>query len=184
MKKLHILLLSCIVLLSCGNNASEKKDDSNMIEGSGNIIQKQKTTYYLIRHSEKDRSVSGENPHLNESGKQRAEGWAEYFKNIELDEVYSSRFHRTQETAAPTAQSKNLNIKSYSPGKLFTNSFQKKTDGKSVLIVGHSDSTPQMVNKILGEDRFGPIDDTENGMLYIVTIENGKKSVEEKKISY
>jgi len=181
---MYILFLSLVVLVSCGNSSSETKEDSSIKRTNKDLYQLQKTVYYLIRHSEKDRSVSGNNQHLNDIGKKRAENWAQYFKDIALDEVYATRFHRTQETARPTANSKNLNIKSYSVGKLYTNSFQKKTNGKSVLIVGHSDSTPQLVNKILGENKFGAIDDSENGMLYIITIENGEKSVEEKKISF
>ena len=41
------------------------------------------TTYYLIRHAEKDRTDSlNRNPNLTEQGLERAKKWANYFKNI------------------------------------------------------------------------------------------------------
>ena len=44
------------------------------------------TTYYLIRHAEKDRSdKSNRNPELTEIGKTRAQHWNEVFQNIAFD---------------------------------------------------------------------------------------------------
>ena len=41
------------------------------------------STYYFIRHAEKDRSdTSNHDPYLLEKGKLRAEHWASVFKNI------------------------------------------------------------------------------------------------------
>ena len=70
------------------------------------------TTYYLIRHAEKDRSDSANrNPDLNPEGKKRAEKWAEVLKDIELDAVYSTDYKRTIQTAMPVADSKELESK-------------------------------------------------------------------------
>ena len=41
--------------------------------------------------------------------------------------------------------------------------------GKTVLVVGHSNTTPQFVNAILGVDRYSDIQDNNNANLYIVT---------------
>lgn len=137
------------------------------------------TTYYLIRHAEKDRSdPENRNPSLIEAGQARANRWAEVFKDIPLDMVYSTDYARTQETATPTATQKGLEIQSYNPRTLFDENFQKATEGKTVLVVGHSNTTPSFTNAILGEERFAQIDDSNNGNLYIVTITGDEKSAQ------
>ncbi|MBR9846263.1 MAG: histidine phosphatase family protein [Algicola sp.] len=129
------------------------------------------TTYYLIRHSEKDRSdKSNKNPNLNDAGTKRAENWSQVFKNIAFDAVYSTRYNRTIETATPTAKSQNLEVQFYDPRNLFSEEFAEATHGKTVLIVGHSNTTPAFVNSILGEQKYADMDDHDNGSLYIVTI--------------
>lgn len=141
------------------------------------------TTYYLIRHAEKDRTDSGnKNPDLNENGLKRAKKWAEYFKNIDLDAVYSTNYNRTQQTAKPTANSKNLNITSYNPGKMYDSVFKANTKGKTVLIVGHSNTTPVFANKILGEKMYENMSDNDNASLFIVTISGDDKTSKIEKI--
>ncbi|SHN07594.1 histidine phosphatase family protein [Polaribacter sp. KT 15] len=141
------------------------------------------TTYYLIRHAEKDRTDSGnKNPDLNENGLKRAKKWAEYFKNIDLDAVYSTSYNRTQQTAKPTADSKNLNITSYNPGKMYDSVFKANTKGKTVLIVGHSNTTPVFANKILGKKMYENMSDNDNASLLIVTISGDDKTSKIEKI--
>ncbi|ARV14044.1 SixA phosphatase family protein [Polaribacter sp. SA4-12] len=135
------------------------------------------TTYYLIRHSEKDRTdKTNRNPNLNEKGQERARKWAVYFKNIDLDAVYSTKYNRTKQTAKPTAESKKLEILSYNPSNLYDSIFQSETKGKTVLVIGHSNTTPAFVNKILGEKKYENMDDHNNASLYIVTINGDKKT--------
>lgn len=132
------------------------------------------TTYYLIRHSEKDRSdKSNKNPNLNEAGTKRAENWSQVFKNIAFDAVYSTRYNRTIETATPTAKSQNLEVQFYNPRNLYSEEFAQATHGKTVLVVGHSNTTPAFVNAILGEQKYTDMDDHDNGSLYIVTVSEG-----------
>lgn len=137
------------------------------------------TTYYLIRHAEKDRSdPENRNPSLTEEGTARANRWAAHFKGIPLDMVYSTNYNRTIETATPTATQKGLKVQSYDPRTLFDADFQKATEGKTVLVVGHSNTTPMFVNTILKEERYQHIDDNNNSNLYRVTIVGNEKSSE------
>lgn len=143
----------------------------------------QETTYYLIRHSEKDRSSQSErNPNLTDKGKERAANWASYFEDINLDAVYSTNYNRTIQTATPTAEGKKLEIITYDPTKIYTDDFQKETKGKNVLIVGHSNTTPFFVNKIIGENKYSEMDDNDNSSLFIVKISGGKTTSEVIKI--
>lgn len=136
------------------------------------------TVYYLIRHAEKDRSNAKErNPNLTEKGKQRAENWSKILANVSFDFVYSTDYNRTQQTASPTAKKNNLKITSYHPYKIDFTRFLEDTKGKNVLVVGHSNTTPDFVNKLIGKQKFKHIDDRNNGNLYIVTITGTSKSV-------
>ena len=129
------------------------------------------TTYYLIRHAEKDRTdKTNRNPNLNEKGLERAKKWATYFEKVHLDAVYSTNYNRTQQTAKPTANSKSLEIISYNPRKMYDSIFKVNTEGKTVLVVGHSNTTPVFANKILGEKKYEWMKDDDNASLFIVTI--------------
>ena len=65
---------------------------------------------------------------------------------------------------------------------MYDEEFQKVTKGKTVLVVGHSNTTPYFANKILGEDKYQDIDDSVNSMLFIVTIDGNNKTSEVKEI--
>ena len=130
------------------------------------------TTYYFIRHAEKIQETSDSNPKLTEQGYKRANYWSEVFKNIHFDEIFSTNYNRTLATAIPTATSKNLEITLYDPINTISEDFLNATKGKSVLIVGHSNTIPNYVNTIIGHDKYIEIEETNNSNLYIVTIAN------------
>ncbi|MFH6770100.1 phosphoglycerate mutase family protein [Gaetbulibacter aquiaggeris] len=161
MKYLSIIILSTIILASCENK--EKPTESN--------VSKKVSTYYFIRHAEKDRSdPTNENPHLTDIGNQRAQHWNEVFKNINFDVVYSTNYNRTKETAQPTASKNNLDLVLYDPKTIDISKFLKVTEGKTILVVGHSNTTPDLVNRILGNKKYDDIDDSNNSNLYVVTV--------------
>jgi len=137
------------------------------------------TTYYFIRHAEKQRTdPTDKDPGLTFQGYKRADAWKEVFKNVKFDAVYSTDYNRTKLTAKPTADANNLPILVYDPRSMYTESFQYNTKGKTVLVVGHSNTTPMFVNKILGEKKYPQIDDSNNSNLYIVTVIDGKASAQ------
>ena len=163
-KVILFFVLLPMVLLSC------KQDVKKTINRSVS-----KSTYYFIRHAEKDRSDSTNNdPHLTDIGLKRAENWASKLEGITFDAIYSTNYNRTKETATPLALKNNLDITLYNPKDIDYNLFLEENKGKTVLIVGHSNTTPAFVNKILGKNKYEDIDDHQNGNLYIITIENDK----------
>jgi len=135
------------------------------------------TTYYFIRHAEKLRiDKTDKNPNLNFNGYKRAEAWKDVFSDVPFDAIYSTDYNRTKLTAKPTATSKNLPILLYNPNTMYSEAFQNNTKGKTVLVVGHSNTTNVFANKILGIEKYKEIKDNNNSNLYIVTISNGKIS--------
>ncbi|MGM5471070.1 SixA phosphatase family protein [Flavobacteriaceae bacterium LMO-SS05] len=160
----HRYLLSLIIVLLAFSSCTQDKKT----EATSEIVT---STYYFIRHAEKDRSdPSDKNPHLTEIGKARAQHWSIILDKVKFDEVYSTQYNRTKETAQPTAFKNNLELKSYDPNQIEAQSFMNETKGKTVLIVGHSNTTPAFVNKLLGHKKYEDIDDSNNGNLYIVTV--------------
>ena len=136
------------------------------------------TTYYFIRHAEKDRSdKTNKDPNLIQEGVLRAAKWSFVLENIEFDAVYSTNYNRTKQTAQPTAEKKGVEVTIYDPRQLFSEEFANNTLGKTVLVVGHSNTTPAFVNAVLGTKKYDSIDDNNNANLYIVTISpSGEKS--------
>lgn len=175
MKKIFLFILP--LFLAC--NGNPRNSEGEQVDESSNIAQEEftpVTTYYFIRHAEKDRSnPEDKDPALTEEGKERAEKWVEVFRDIPLDLVYSSDYKRTRQTSAPVAEDHNLEVEIYDPGNVYDDDFKDRTEGKTVLVVGHSNTNPHFVNKIIGEEKYENIPDDENGSLFIVIqLPNGK----------
>lgn len=136
-----------------------------------NISNEKITTYYLVRHAEKDRSnPEDNNPNLTTEGLQRAERWNTVLSNITFDAVYTTNFNRTQQTVASIAEKNNLKPIIYEARELVNDSFISATNGKTVFIVGHSNTIPQIVNTLIGTKKYNDINDNENGSLFIITL--------------
>ena len=129
------------------------------------------TTYYFIRHAEKDTSdPQNRDPQLSDLGVERVKKWIEVFKEVDLDLIYSTNYYRTKATANPIADSKGLELQYYDPRNMNDEDFQQKTKGKRVLVVGHSNTNPHFVNSILKQKKYSDIDEAESGSLFIVTV--------------
>lgn len=179
------LLFTCI---SCSNvmefsNSQKAQKISNgklsLADGKQQKVprfsKKDQTIIYLVRHAEKEKTKG--DVHLTKEGRTRAKRLNEILKDEGLDMVYSTRFNRTQETAEPSATEHNLNIQEYDHGKLeeFGQSVLDNHRGKKVLVVGHSNTTPKMLNFFMGEEIKGMIDESDYENLYVISISpNGK----------
>lgn len=152
-----------LLVISLSSFSQEKKSD----------MSSEITTYYFVRHAEKDRSNPSENnPHLKEAGLKRAKNWSLILGNVKFDAIYATDYYRTKETAKPTADKNKLNITIYDASNLnvMIDEFLLNTKGKTVLVVGHSNTIPAFVNAVIGNKKYEDIDDSNNGNLYIVTI--------------
>ena len=141
-------------------------------------IQEKMTTFYFIRHAEKDeRDPGNKDPKLSPAGQERAQKWAEVLKEVEFDMIFSTNYERTRSTASVIAAAQEKEVEFYDPRKLFDPEFQQKTNGKTVLVVGHSNTNPAFVNAVLSSEKYQALDETEYGSLFIVTVApNGEKT--------
>ncbi len=132
------------------------------------------STFYFIRHAEKDRTdPENPDPELNQDGLNRAIRWAEVFDPIPLDVIYSTNYERTSMTAAPTSVKKNIDVKYYDPNAVDIEEFKLVNEGKNVLVVGHSNTIPAFVNRMIDLEKYEDMDDNDNSSLFIVRIIDG-----------
>jgi phosphohistidine phosphatase SixA len=122
--------------------------------------------YYLVRHAEK--TTEKVDPDLTELGRQRAKDLADRLKGVPLTHIYSSNFKRTINTAKPVSNNKNLEILLYNPKDLAGLSKELLSKEGIFLVVGHSNTTPDL-SKFMGGIAGEPIiEATEYNRLYIL----------------
>lgn len=130
----------------------------------------QTTTVYLIRHAEK--MDNSKNPELSAAGLNRAQHWNTILGQVPLKAIYSTDYLRTMQTAKPIALNKNLPIIKYDPKTIDIEKLKNEHRGQAILIVGHSNSTPDLANRIINDNVYLPIDEAVFGNLYIIVVSN------------
>ncbi len=123
---------------------------------------------YLVRHAEKQADGT-RNPSLTDKGKKRAILLAQMLADKQIKTIYSTGYNRTLETAQPLAEKLSKNIELYDPRKLGEFAQMILQVKGSVLIVGHSNTTPQLV-ELLGAGAQDVMDESVYNRLYLVEI--------------
>ena len=98
-------------------------------------------------------------------------------RNAKIEHIHSSDYKRTRNTAAPPASKFGLKVQLYDPRDLPSLVKKIRKVGGRHLVVGHSNTTPAMV-ELLGGDAGQPIDDAgEYDRLYsVITGPDGSTS--------
>lgn len=140
--------------------------------------------YFVVRHAE--RATQGPNMSsdvpLSEIGKERAEALKELLKNEKIEEIFSTNTNRTRSTAQPAADHFQKTIQLYGP--IPDSAFIQllKTKSKNVLIVGHSNTVDEIVNKLCGKTEVpGDLKESEYDNLFIITMKGKKATFEGRK---
>lgn len=132
---------------------------------------------YLVRHAEK---VTGNadlrDPPLTAAGRERAKALARVLSAQPLQAIYSSDYQRTRETAVPVAAQQQVSLTLYDPRALADLAADLCHSTGVALVVGHSNTTPQLV-ALLGGDGGSAIDEaSEFDRLYLVVRSGGQVS--------
>lgn len=120
-------------------------------------------TVYLVRHAEKQ--GDSKDPPLSECGRARAQALADYFANIPLAAVYATPYQRTRQTAAAVAGHKQLPVNNYDPRQPEQLQQLLLKHTQPVLVVGHSNTVPQLVSLLSGID-MAALTEQEYSLLY------------------
>lgn len=132
-------------------------------------------TVYLVRHAEKQ---AGTDPGLTTAGQARAQWLADYFADKGIQAVYSTEYKRTRLTAEPTADRLELETIDYDPSDLKAFAQHLIVSNETAVVAGHSNTTPALVNALLSEDRFYPLQDFQYDFIFKITLhEEGPPTV-------
>ena len=106
-------------------------------------------TLYLVRHAEKQ--ADSKNPPLTQCGKARAKQLSTLLSTANIKSIYSTSYQRTMSTAAPLSKKLKVAIKNYNPKQLSQFALHLKQRKDNALIVGHSNTTPQLTQLLSGQ---------------------------------
>jgi phosphohistidine phosphatase SixA len=128
-----------------------------------NVMATDTNIIYLTRHAEK--LDTGSDPSLSEAGQLRAMNIATMLQKAQINGIYSTSYNRTLETATPLSELISVGVQTYNPSALSDFSVSLKTLIGNTLVVGHSNTTPELVT-LLGGDAGTTIDESEYDRLY------------------
>jgi phosphohistidine phosphatase SixA len=132
------------------------------------------TMVFVTRHAEKA-STPPDDPLLSPAGDARALELAQHFgrapKGQGLDAIIVSEFRRTQETVRPLVNKLGIPmivVPSTNPAHTAERALNDYRGGR-ILIVGHSNTVPDIVKELSGED-VGAMSEAEYGIVYVVAV--------------
>jgi broad specificity phosphatase PhoE len=129
---------------------------------------------FLVRHAERADTSPGTSPtmaadpDLSDAGRARAESLATALKDAHITAIYATEFKRTQQTAAPLAKALGLTVKIVTSKGAADLIKQLKAGKGNVLVVGHSNTVPDII-KGLGVTTTVTIGDDEFDNMFLVT---------------
>jgi broad specificity phosphatase PhoE len=140
------------------------------------------TTVVLVRHAEKEVATI-DDPPLTAAGERRAERLAQMFGGVKgegrIEGIYVTDTRRSQQTATPLATRLGLKAETLpnEDVKGLVSRVTRDHRGGTALVVGHSNTLPEIVLELSGI-QVPPIADEEYDGLYIVTVPTfGKASL-------
>lgn len=130
------------------------------------------TKIIIVRHAEKNKDNS-DNPSLSADGKIRAERLNKMLSELKIDKLYATPYARTHETLQPIAIARKMQIANFSPSdKDFAKNLVYNEKGKTIVIAGHSNTCPALVNNLIKEDKYKELDESDYGKIWILTFRN------------
>lgn len=138
----------CVLSLAMAGCASLPHDDAR--------------TFILVRHAEKA-ADDPKDPTLTPAGTARAQRLADMLAHERVVAVYATAYRRTQLTAAPTAASHRLAVRTYDvslPADAFAAQLLRDHAVGTVLVVGHSNTIPALASALCRCD-IAPMRDDE-----------------------
>lgn len=124
--------------------------------------------FYLVRHAEKlDESADAP---LSQAGTNRAIALKGRLIGVGIDSLFATPYQRTQSTVKPLADALGKTVTTYSTDTTFQFvQTLKRIRGKDIVIVGHSNTVPEMVLLLTGDSVHIAHNDYDN--LFIVKLQ-------------
>jgi phosphohistidine phosphatase SixA len=160
-------LLPVLALFAALSVAPASAADSTAVAGPDTS----RTLVFVVRHAEKSTTVIGADPPLSEGGRRRAGALAQVLQDANVRTVYVTKFARTRQTADSLVARTGAEVRVADQGDApaLARRVLEENTGRSVLIVGHSDTVPAIVAALCGEI-VPPFREGEFDVLYVVTV--------------
>lgn len=134
------------------------------------------TKIFIVRHAEKE---TGNDPVLTAAGNTRAGDLMRALQNENIQKIYVSRTRRSQNTADSLRLQLKIDTVHYTADtvcdNLINSIIQHSDFGKTILIIAHSNTIPQIIRKLGVVDYpYGNIPDNNHDQLFIVTYKKEK----------
>lgn len=110
------------------------------------------TTFVLVRHAEKG-TDDARDPSLSEAGRARAARLAQLLADSPLSAAYATDYRRTRQTAQPAADGHGIVVTTYDAqvsAAEFAARLRASHAAGTVLVVGHSNTIPQLAAALSG----------------------------------
>ena len=133
------------------------------------------TTIIFVRHAEKMLDVE-EDPSLSPAGQRRAAELSRQMVDADVvagvDALYATEYKRTRETVEPLAQALGLKINEYDSDdtEQVLENILKAHKGKIIVVVGHSDTLPELIANLGASKNVPPIAENEYDNIYLISI--------------
>ena len=134
------------------------------------------TAVYLVRHAERA-AGGGDDPPLAAEGKQRARDLQRVLRSIPLKQIYVTKFKRTQQTAAPTAEATGLVATIENDVAALASKIKNAGTPQAMLVVGHSDTVPELIKK-LGVHETVDLNDEYDNLFILVLAKDGTATLQ------
>ena len=128
--------------------------------------------FLFVRHADIDVQTSpvpanSPGPSLNAAGRARAQALARVVGAAGITHIFTSKFARTQQTVEPTALK--LGLPHRIAPEAEVHAMLSAVDGSVILIAGHSDTVPRMINAFGVTPPLPDLGEREFDNLFVVT---------------
>lgn len=133
--------------------------------------QKTITKIIVVRHAEKADDGT-KNPPLSPEGLARSERLSAMLSDLKIDKLYATPFLRTHQTLTPLSKKFNIPIDKYEASDVsFAEQLLLNEKGKTIVVAGHSNSSPTLVNRLIKKEAYQKLDESVFSKIWILTFE-------------
>ena len=134
------------------------------------------TTIVVVRHAERS-TDDPRDPSLSAAGQQRARDLSVLLRDAGVTDIYTTQYKRTRQTAEPYAQQRGIAIvarpidasNSATYAHDLAQEILTRSAGKSVLVVGHSNTVPDIVRALTGTT-IPAMTDAEYDHIFVIVV--------------
>ncbi|WP_426059362.1 SixA phosphatase family protein [Hymenobacter sp. B1770] len=131
------------------------------------------TTVYIMRHAEKDLTPGLADPLLTPVGEARARALHQQLRRVKPAALFTTDTKRTRATLAPLAAATKLMPQVYDAPAALAEQIRRNYVGKTVVVVGHSNTLLPLVTSLGAQAPLSEIKDEEYSYLFEVRIADG-----------